>query len=240
MVPTFCAYSMKRLSNKFFFPIHRDGFVFGAIFLFISVVSLFFSKAAFVAGAGLTTWCFYFFRDPERVVPQGASLIVSPADGIVTSVMEMELPAALGLSGKVTRVSIFLSVFDVHVNRMPASGVVTKVHYHPGAFVSATLDKSSEQNEKNYCVLKLGRTQKFLVVTQIAGLIARRIVCDVRQGEKVETGDRYGIIRFGSRVDLYLPAGETAQISVGQRVIGGETVIARLGMKNKEFSTKRK
>jgi len=179
-------------------------------------------------GLALLLFCFYFFRDPERVVPARPGAVVAPADGRVVSVMPAVPPAELGLGpAPMTRVAIFLSVMDVHVNRVPFSGVVTRIAYRHGKFVNASLDKASDHNERNALALRLpdGRS---MAVVQIAGLVARRIVCQVREGDSVTTGSRFGIIRFGSRTDLYLAGGAVPLVTVGQTMIGGETVIAEL------------
>jgi phosphatidylserine decarboxylase len=194
---------------------------------------------ALVAGLLLANWlawiglafilfCLFFFRDPERTPPGRPGAILAPADGRVVSVAPAVPPAELGL-GPVPRwrVGIFLSVLDVHVNRMPADATVIRIAYHHGAFVSASLDKASDQNERNALALRLPDGREMAVV-QIAGLIARRILCDVREGDWVRAGARFGIIRFGSRTDLYLPPGVRPLVAEGQTMIGGETVIAEL------------
>lgn len=179
-------------------------------------------------GLIFTLFCLYFFRDPERVPPPRAGLFVAPADGRVVSVIQAAPPPELGLGPTLRwKVSIFLSVLDVHVNRVPADGVVTRIAYRHGAFVSASLDKASESNERNALAIRLHNGQEIAVV-QIAGLIARRILCSVREGDPVTAGDRFGIIRFGSRTDLYLPEGVLPLVMEGQTMIGGETVIAEL------------
>jgi phosphatidylserine decarboxylase len=176
-----------------------------------------------------TLFCFFFFRDPERVPPPRAGLFLAPADGRVVDVTQAVPPPELGLNaGPRWKVSIFLTVLDVHVNRVPADGVVTRIAYRHGAFVSASLDKASEQNERNAMAIRLPNGQEIAVV-QIAGLIARRILCSIREGDAVTAGDRFGIIRFGSRTDLYLPEGVVPLVVEGQTMIGGETVIAELG-----------
>lgn len=173
-------------------------------------------------------FCLYFFRDPERVPPGRSGLILSAADGKVVSVTPAIPPAELGLGDTPRwRVATFLSVLNVHVNRMPADGVVTKIAYRHGAFVNAAMDKASEDNERNALALRLADGREIAVV-QIAGLIARRILCDVREGDTVQAGARFGIIRFGSRTDIYLPPGVQPLVSEGQIMIGGETVIADL------------
>ena len=178
-----------------------------------------------LAGAALSA---VFFRDPDRAVPQRPGLILAPADGRVMSIAPAVPPAELGLGPEPrTRVATFLSVLDVHVNRAPAAGRIRRIAYHPGAFLNAAMDKASEENERNAILLELadGRT---IAVVQIAGLIARRIVCEVREGQDVRAGERIGLIRFGSRVDLYLPERASPLVSVGQRMVAGETVVADL------------
>ena len=194
---------------------------------------------AMLLGLGVGAWlfwpgllfvlfCLYFFRDPERVPPGRTSAVLAPADGRVVSVMPAVPPAELGLGPAPRwRVAIFLSVLDVHVNRIPADGTITRIAYRHGAFVSASLDKASEENERNALALRLPDGREMAVV-QIAGLIARRIVCHVREGDHVRAGARFGIIRFGSRTDLYLPEGVLPLVAEGQLMIGGETVIADL------------
>ncbi len=179
-------------------------------------------------GLLFTLFCLYFFRDPERVTPTRPGVLVAPADGrVVASALAMPPPElGLGIEQR-WKVSIFLSVLNVHVNRIPISGVVTRIAYHHGAFVSAALDKASELNERNALAIRLTDGHEIAVV-QIAGLIARRILCDVREGDPVTSGQRFGIIRFGSRTDLYLPAGLRPLVDIGQTMIGGETVIAEL------------
>jgi phosphatidylserine decarboxylase len=174
-----------------------------------------------------TLWCAYFFRDPERVTPIREGIMVSPADGRVSRVTNALPPKELDLGERpLTRVSIFMSVFDCHVNRSPMTGKVERIIYHPGAFVSADLDKASEGNERNSLVIAAGKAR--IGVVQIAGLVARRIVCFVRPGEGVGAGERIGMIRFGSRVDVYLPDGIRALVAEGQTAVAGETVIADL------------
>lgn len=187
-----------------------------------------FSRRAGVVGGLLTAWLAWFFREPKRITPTRANIAVAPADGTVSHVVEALPPAELGLGGgPMIRISVFLSVFDVHVQRIPSAGEIRQVSYRPGKFLSADLDKASEDNERNTLLLRTPAGQD-LVVVQIAGLVARRIVCEVVEGDKVAAGQTYGLIRFGSRVDLYLPHGSRPLVETGQRTIGGETVLAEL------------
>ncbi|MCA3271622.1 MAG: phosphatidylserine decarboxylase [Roseomonas sp.] len=182
----------------------------------------------FWLGVAFTLFCLYFFRDPERIPPARPGLVLAPADGHVVSVMPAKPPVELGMGEETRwRIAIFLSVLDVHVNRMPCDGTVTRIAYHHGKFLSANLDKASEENERNAVALRLPDGRDIAVV-QIAGLIARRILCDAKVGDAVQAGDRFGIIRFGSRTDIYLPSGVEPMVAVGQTMIGGETVLAEL------------
>ena len=182
----------------------------------------------FWLGVAFTLFCLYFFRDPERVPPARPGLVLAPADGHVVSVMPVKPPVELGMGEETRwRIAIFLSVLDVHVNRMPCDGTVTRIAYHHGKFLSANLDKASDENERNALALRLPDGRDIAVV-QIAGLIARRILCDAKVGDAVQAGDRFGIIRFGSRTDIYLPPGVAPMVAVGQTMIGGETVLAEL------------
>lgn len=177
----------------------------------------------------LTAWCAWFFREPRRVTPRRPGIVVAPADGTVAQVVEAVPPAELGLPATpMLRISVFLSVFDVHVQRLPADGEIRAVRYHPGKFLSADLDKASEANERNSLLLRTSDGQD-VVVTQIAGLVARRIVCSVADGDKATAGATYGLIRFGSRVDTYVPTDSRVTVEPGQHTIGGETVLAELG-----------
>ena len=183
---------------------------------------------------GLTVWVFAFFRDPIRVTPRGDNFIVAPADGLITMISKVPPPRELeGTEGladaEYTRVSIFMSVFDVHINRSPVSGRVRKVAYIPGKFLNADLDKASEDNERQHIVVETAAGVR-IGFTQIAGLVARRILTFVHEGDQVEAGERVGLIRFGSRVDVYLPSGTGPKVMLGQRAIAGETVIAELGV----------
>jgi phosphatidylserine decarboxylase len=176
----------------------------------------------------LTAWCAWFFREPRRVTPRQPGIVVAPADGTVSQVVVAAPPVELGLGDvPMVRISVFLSVFDVHVQRLPVDGEIRAIHYRPGKFLSADLDKASEDNERNSMLL-VTPTGHQIVVVQIAGLVARRIVCSVREGDKAVAGATYGLIRFGSRVDTYLPQGSQVRIETGQHTIGGETVLADL------------
>ena len=209
-------------------PPHPAGRPFVAAGIVVALAGYFVGDWLTWIGLLFTVFCLYFFRDPERVMPDRPGLFVAPADGKIVAVAKAEPPPELDLgTGPLWRVSIFLSVLDVHVNRVPIDATVTRVAYHHGAFVSAALDKASEQNERNAVGLRLADGRDFAVV-QIAGLIARRILCDAKEGQALKGGSRFGIIRFGSRTDLYLPAGVTPLVSVGQTMIGGETVMAEM------------
>jgi phosphatidylserine decarboxylase len=209
-------------------PLHREGYRFLALFGLVTLALFVLWTPLGWVGLGLTVWCYYFFRDPDRVTPDRAGLVISPADGVVSSIEPAVPPAELGLGeAPLPRVSVFMSVFDCHVNRAPIAGEVTAVAYRPGKFVNAALDKASEDNERNGIALRMedGRS---LGVVQIAGLVARRILCDVRPGDRLATGERFGMIRFGSRLDVYLPEGTAPLVAVGQGMIAGETVLADL------------
>lgn len=209
-------------------PLHREGVRFVLLFLFVTLVLFILWTPLGWLGLLLSAWCFFFFRDPPRVTPLGAALVVAPADGRIVHAGPGEVPVELGLGAEPrVRISIFMSVFDVHVNRSPVDGTVDLVAYTPGAFVSAEQDKASDENERNGLRLSLADGRS-LGVVQIAGLVARRIVCDVAPGKALKAGERFGIIRFGSRVDVYLPPGVSPLVTVGQRTVGGETVLAEL------------
>ena len=202
------------------------------IILFLLVIFFYFIyKPLFLIFLILLIFTFYFFRDPERVVPIGDDILVSPADGLITSISEHK-------EGKksYTKVSIFLSIFNVHIQRLPVSGQITKIDYIEGKFINATLDKASEDNERLRLTLKSG--SNVIYITQIAGLIARRIICYLKTNEKVNQGDRYGIIKFGSRVDIEFPNSYNLMVSIGQQCIGGETIIARDFKNNKNIQSR--
>ncbi len=212
-------------------PIHREGRPFIAIAAAATLLIGWFVTPLFWIGLFLTGWCAYFFRDPARVTPVLDDLVVSPADGRVSCVGAAPPPRELGLSDTpMTRISIFMSVFDVHVNRAPIGGRIVRAAYKAGAFLNADLDKASDDNERNGLIIETDEGRHIGVV-QIAGLVARRIVSFKREGERVEIGERFGLIRFGSRLDVYLPEGARPLVAEGQRAIAGETPIADLSGK---------
>jgi len=217
-------------------PIHREGLQFIGLFALASLVLFWLWTPLGWIGTVLTVWCALFFRDPERVTPVRDGLVVAPADGKVSRIINAVPPLELNLGDRpMARVSIFMSVFDCHVNRSPIAGRIEKIAYKAGAFINADLDKASEHNERNAFVIATATAR--IGVVQIAGLIARRIVCFVREGAVVGAGERIGMIRFGSRVDVYLPDGVRPQVAEGQTAIAGETVIAdlRAGVKELTF-----
>ena len=217
-----------RMTSTFIKPMHPEGRRFVAIFAVVTLGLWLLSDFLGLVGLGLTVWCYYFFRDPERVTPRRDNLIVSPADGIVSIIEPAIPPAELGMPAEpLTRVSVFMSVFDCHVNRLPIAGEVTGIAYHPGQFLNASLDKASDLNERNSLRIRVADGRE-LAVVQIAGLVARRIVCFIQPGARLETGERFGLIRFGSRLDVYLPEGTEPLVTVGQTMISGETVLAEL------------
>lgn len=185
-------------------------------------------------GLVLTVWCYYFFRDPERVTPNIDNVVVSPADGIVQMIAKVKAPEELGMGDKeFTRVSVFMSVFNVHVNRAPAEGKILKSVYVPGKFFNATLDKASKDNERQLLSMQT-KSGKEIAFVQIAGLIARRILCHAKEGQEYKAGERFGLIRFGSRLDVYLPEGVEPQVCLGQIMTAGETIIANLASDTKQ------
>ena len=214
--------------STFVKPMHPEGRKFVAIFAAITLVLFLIWDVLGWVGVGLTIWCYYFFRDPERVSPQGDSLVLSPADGIVSLIEPAVPPSELGLPDTpLTRVSVFMSVFNCHINRAPVAGEITAVSYRPGKFFNASLDKASSDNERNSLVIRRDDGRD-IVVVQIAGLVARRIVCFVKPSDRVMSGERFGLIRFGSRLDVYLPQGVDPCVRVGQTMIAGETILADL------------
>lgn len=209
-------------------PPHKAGYPFIIGGIVVALIGLVVWHPLAWIGLLFTLFCLYFFRDPERVLPPRPNVFVAPADGLVVSIEQAIPPAELGLPPVPrTRVAIFLSVLYVHVNRAPIAGTVQKIAYHPGLFLSAAEDKASDDNERNSMLLRTVDGRE-VVVVQIAGLIARRILCEVSEGQALLAGQRFGIIRFGSRTDLYLPEGCLPLVAVGQRMLGGETVIAEL------------
>lgn len=218
------------LKDSFLPPMHPEGRKFVAIFAVITLVLFAIWQVLGWVGVGLTIWCYYFFRDPVRSVPEGEGLILSPADGVVSLIEKVAPPAGLDMDpAPVWRVSVFMSVFNCHVNRAVTRARVGAVLYHPGAFLSASLDKASDENERNALRLDLADGRQMAVV-QIAGLVARRIVCWVKPGADLRGGERFGLIRFGSRLDVYLPPGIEPQVTLGQTMVGGETRIADIGV----------
>jgi phosphatidylserine decarboxylase len=223
--------------GTFIKPMHPEGIKFVAIFAAITAGLFLISSILGWVGVGLTVWCYYFFRDPERVTPRREGLIVSPADGVVSLIEPAVPPAELGMADtELTRVSVFMNVFNCHVNRTPIAGEITSVAYRPGKFFNASLDKASADNERNSLCVRMEDGQE-LAVVQIAGLVARRIVCFVKPGAQMQTGERFGLIRFGSRLDVYLPVGTEPLVSIGQTMVAGETVVAQLQAVEAEPST---
>jgi len=212
--------------------LHPAGLPFVGIFALVTLLLAWLGGwPAFFVGAVLTGWCLTFFRDPDRTAPKGPGFVLSPADGRVVAVAEVTPDADLGLGSEPRmRISIFLSVFNVHINRCPVDGKVVHAHYRPGKFVNASLDKASVDNERMALALEMEGDHPFagqkIGVVQIAGLIARRIICDAKVGFEFKAGERYGLIRFGSRADIYLPQGLAPLVAVGQHMIAGETILA--------------
>jgi len=211
----------------FLFPkLHKEGYRFLAIAGVVTFILLLISKFFGIISLIITIWIYYFFRDPERFPINDENYLLSPADGVISQITELNGPQELGLDNKkYTRVSIFMNVFDCHVNRVPSSGKITQIFYKPGEYVNASLDKASEKNERNYVKLT-NKNGDELILVQIAGLIARRIVCDKKENDEIKQGERFGMIRFGSRVDLYF---ENYQLmaNTNQKTIAGETILAR-------------
>ena len=213
--------------EKIFPKVHPEGYKFLIISSIITLILLSISSFFGLIFIFITIWVYYFFRDPERIVLEDPNYLVSPADGRISSISEVKGPIELGLDNKqFTKVSIFMNVFDCHVNRSPSNGEIEEIFYKPGKFLNASLDKASEENERNYFKIKSEETNDNIVVVQIAGLIARRIVTQVQKSQKVKQGERLGMIRFGSRVDIYFSQRNT-MVKVGQNVIAGESLIAR-------------
>ena len=212
--------------DKIFPKIHNEGYKFIVIFVLITIVLYFISGFLGFIGLILTIWCYYFFRDPERISIGDDNYLTSPADGLVLQVIETDGPKELGLENKkFKKVSIFMNVFDCHVNRSPCSGKISEIIYKPGKFINASLDKASEDNERSYYKIKNSHDEDVIVV-QIAGLVARRIVTETSVNEELQQGSRIGMIRFGSRADLYFENYEPL-VKVNQKAIAGETLIAK-------------
>ncbi|MBA00078.1 MAG: phosphatidylserine decarboxylase [Rhodospirillaceae bacterium] len=216
------------LLNNVVVPIAREGWPFIAIFSLVSLVLYVVYAPLGWVGLVLTLWCIYFFRNPDRVTPEREGLLISPADGIVQMIAEVAPPRELDMGTEpVVRVSVFMNVFDCHVNRIPCDGRVGRLVYVPGQFLNASFDKASEENERQMIRIDL-ETGAFVGAVQIAGLVARRIICYLEDDQTVLAGERFGLIRFGSRVDVYLPPNTVSQVIIGQKCISGETVIADL------------
>lgn len=219
-------------------PIHPEGYPFIGGFALASLILFWIWTPLGWIGTVLTVWCSLFFRDPARVTPVRDGVVVSPADGRISMIAPVLPPAELGLGDRpLTRISVFMSVFNCHVNRSPVAGRIERIVYRPGVFINAELDKASEDNERNSLVI--GTAQGRIGVVQIAGLVARRIVCFAKEGQAIGAGERFGLIRFGSRLDVYLPEGVKPLVSVGQTAIAGETILAdfRLGDNGLAFRT---
>ncbi len=214
-----------------FVPINKAGWPFIGLFAVAAAGLWYWHFAAGLVGCVLTLWCIYFFRDPDRITPSRDGLVISPADGVVQSVVRAVPPAELGLGeAPRTRIAVFMNVFNVHVNRVPITGTITAKSYRPGKFFNASLDKASEHNER--MSLKVtGADGTEIGFVQIAGLVARRILCYAKEGDNMRAGERFGLIRFGSRVDIYLPDGVEALVTVGQTAIAAETVLADINSK---------
>lgn len=209
-------------------PVHREGWPFIALFALIALILGFVWSPLGWLGLLATVWCVYFFRNPDRVTPSRDGLVISPADGVVCDVGLAVPPPELAMGDAPRqRICVFMSVFDVHVNRVPLSGTVARIAYSPGLFVNASLDKAAQENERMAIRVDLEQGGDVGFV-QIAGLVARRIKCDLLEGQKVRTGERFGLIRFGSRVDVYLPQGANPLVPLGARCLAGETVLADL------------
>lgn len=208
-----------------FVPIHREGYPFIAAFGAATLLLGYFSPTLFWIGLILTGWCVYFYRDPERVTPVDDRLVISPADGVISAVGPAVPPSELGLgAAEMTRISVFMNVFSCHINRAPVRGRIKRIEHRPGKFLNAELDKASSENERNGLVID--SPNGTIAAVQIAGLVARRIVCWAETGGTIAIGERFGLIRFGSRVDVFLPSSAVPRVAVGQTAVGGETVLA--------------
>ncbi|MEM1376544.1 MAG: phosphatidylserine decarboxylase [Pseudomonadota bacterium] len=220
--------SLTHTITKAFVPVHRQGWPFVAIFFVVAILLGLLWDPLFYLGLALTAWCAYFFRDPERVTPLAKDIVVSPADGVVSAIGPVVPPQELGLgNAERTRISVFMNVFSVHINRAPVSGPITKIAYSPGKFLNADLDKASRENERNGIVIETEHGD--VAAVQVAGLVARRIVCWSKEDDELAAGERFGLIRFGSRLDVYLPEGAVPHVHLGQTALAGETIIAAFG-----------
>ena len=214
--------------NSIFPKIHKEGYKFLAISIIATFIILLFSNFLGSIFVLLTVWVYYFFRDPDRISINDDNYLVSPADGLITNISEQIGPIELQLENTTfTKVSIFMNVFNCHVNRTPLAGTVEEINYKPGKFINASLDKASEENERNYFKIKCNKSGEEIIIVQIAGLIARRIVCEVEQGQNLKQGERIGMIRFGSRVDIYFK-NKKVLARKGQNVVAGESLIASI------------
>ena len=212
--------------NTIFPKIHKEGYKFLAISILATFLVLIISKLIGMILMLITVWIYYFFRDPERYPINDDTFLVSPADGLITDISEKTGPVELQLENtSYTKISIFMNVFNCHVNRTPLAGSIEEIYYKPGKFLNASLDKASEENERNYYKINCSKTGEEIIIVQIAGLIARRIVCEVEQGQNLKQGDRVGMIRFGSRVDIFFKNKKTL-VRIGQNVVAGESLIA--------------
>ena len=214
--------------GTFLKPMHREGLKFVAIGIVVTTLLFLLWHPLGWAATGLTIWVYYFFRDPVRVTPERDGLIISPADGVVSMIEPAIPPSELGMpTVRMTRISVFMNVFNCHVNRAPVGGRVVAVGYRPGKFFNASLDKASSDNERNAVCIEMADGRQ-LAVVQIAGLVARRIVCFTKKGAQLQAGERFGLIRFGSRLDVYLPDGAVPLVAIGQVAVAGETILADL------------
>ena len=214
------------MMDNIFPKLHKEGYKFLAISIITTFIVWLFSNFLAILMLLITVWVYYFFRDPDRVIINNNSYLVSPADGLVTDISEINGPEELGLeNGKYTRISIFMNVFNCHVNRTPAEGKVEEIFYKPGKFFNASLDKASKENERNYYKILSSKGEE-IVIVQIAGLIARRIICEVSKDQILKQGDRIGMIRFGSRVDLFFK-NKKILTKIGQNVVAGESLLAK-------------
>ncbi len=214
------------MTENIFPKVHNEGYKFIIIFALVTIILYFINGFLGILGLLLTIWCYYFFRDPERISIQDDNYLTSPADGVVIQIQETTGPKELQLENKkYTKISIFMNVFDCHVNRTPCSGIISEILYKPGKFINASFDKASEDNERNYYKIK-NNNDEDIVVVQIAGLIARRIVCETSKDQNLKQGDRIGMIRFGSRADLYFENYKPL-VKLNQKTIAGETLIAK-------------